>query len=110
MAHRGLIAGVAAVLVLAGPAWGGEEAPSWPRLPDGRVVIDIYGRRLAFPPDMPPGQVVFQHGNRRSPFRRERPCDRRLRASRKGLRSKRKGRAAPPTGKERQGIFSSRKY
>lgn len=46
------------------------EAPTeWQRLPDGRVVIEIYGRRLAFPPDMPPGQVVFQHGNRDVPLR-----------------------------------------
>ena len=46
-----------------------EAAPSWPRLPDGRVVIEIYGRRLAFPPDRPPGQAGFQHGNRDVPLR-----------------------------------------
>ncbi len=43
---------------------GGE----WERLQDGRVVIDIYGRRLAFPPDLRPGLVVFQHGPRDVPL------------------------------------------
>jgi hypothetical protein len=47
----------------AGPARA-EAAREWERLPDGRVVIEIYGRRFAFPTDMPAGQVVFVHGQR----------------------------------------------
>lgn len=41
-----------------------EAGRDWERLSDGRVVIDIYGRRLAFSPDLAPGMVVFQHGGR----------------------------------------------
>jgi hypothetical protein len=40
----------------------------WERLPDGSVVIDIYGSRLAFPPDLRPGLVVFRHGPRDVPL------------------------------------------
>lgn len=46
-----------------------EAALEWERLPDGRVVIEIDGRRFAFPPDMPVGQVEFIHGYRQDPIR-----------------------------------------
>jgi hypothetical protein len=36
--------------LVAGPAWA-EVPRDWQRLPDGRVVIDIHGRRVAFRPD-----------------------------------------------------------
>lgn len=51
----------------AGPARA-EAARDWERLPDGRVVIEIYGHRFAFPLDMPVGQVEFIHGYRRDPI------------------------------------------
>jgi hypothetical protein len=57
------------LLVLLAPPLRAQTADGeWERLPDGRVVIDIYGRRLAFPPDLRPGQVVFQHGPRDVPL------------------------------------------
>lgn len=55
------------LLLLALPARA-DPAAEWERLPDGRVVIEIYGRRFAFPPDLPPGMVVFQHGARDVPL------------------------------------------
>jgi hypothetical protein len=55
-----VVAGLLAAGVVARPARA-EAAREWDRLPDGRVVIEIYGRRFAFPADMP---VVFGHGQR----------------------------------------------
>jgi hypothetical protein len=37
---------------------GASDAP-WPRLPDGRVVIEIKGERLAFDPTLKDGVVEF---------------------------------------------------
>jgi hypothetical protein len=56
------------LLVLAGwlavgPARA-EAVREWERLPDGRVVVEIYGRRFAFPPDMRSDLVRFGHGQR----------------------------------------------
>ncbi len=55
---------VVAVLLCMGPGVGparAEAAREWERLPDGRVMIESYGRRFAFSPDMPLG---FVHGQR----------------------------------------------
>ncbi len=55
---------VVAVLLCMGPGVGparAEAAREWELLPDGRVMIESYGRRFAFSPDMPLG---FVHGQR----------------------------------------------
>ncbi len=42
------------------PARGrAQDAAPWPRLPDGRVVVEAKGHRLAFGPDLRPGEVQF---------------------------------------------------
>jgi hypothetical protein len=56
-----ILAGLAAAGLATRPA-SAEATREWDRLPDGRVVIEIYGRRFAFPADMKAGQVEFVHG------------------------------------------------
>jgi hypothetical protein len=55
-------------LLLLAPAWPGraaaqapaaEAAAPWPRLPDGRVLLEIKGFRVALPADPRPGEVAF---------------------------------------------------
>lgn len=59
---------VAACLLLSAPAWSwraaaqapvAEAATPWPRLPDGRALLDIKGFRVALPADPRPGEVAF---------------------------------------------------
>lgn len=63
-----LMLGVLLGVGLAAGSARAEAARAWERLPDGRVVIEIYGHRFAFPPDMPVGRVQFMHGYRRDPI------------------------------------------
>jgi hypothetical protein len=63
LARWAVLAALSAIGLAAGPVRA-DAAREWERLPDGRVVIEIYGRRFAFPTDMPAGQVVFVHGQR----------------------------------------------
>ncbi len=53
-----LAAFVVAAFGAAAPA-GAQDAAPWPRLPDGRVLIEIHGHRVAFLPDLRPGEVSF---------------------------------------------------
>lgn len=55
---------LALLLLIGADARAQSARPAWDRLPDGRVVIEIYGRRLAFAPDLPPNTVVFSHRER----------------------------------------------
>jgi len=48
-----------AAFAAAGPTAWAEDAEPWPRLPDGRVLIEIHGHRVAFQPDLRPGEVSF---------------------------------------------------
>jgi hypothetical protein len=56
---RAVVTSLILLLLVVLPVRAQLAATQWERLPDGRVLIDIHGHRVAFAPDLPPGEVGF---------------------------------------------------